>query len=123
MSQEKYTEAILKRFGMSDCKPSSTPFVNGTSLVKANDEEHRRFLQRDFPYSQAVGSLLYLAQTTRPDLCWLVSKLSQFLDKPGTTHATALKHVLRNLKGRESYCLMYEPSDGKLSGFRFSDSD
>ena len=46
MSQEKYTEAILKWFGMSDCNPASTPFYNGTSLVKANDEEHRRFSPR-----------------------------------------------------------------------------
>ena len=109
MNQEKFTEAILKRFGMSDCNPASTPFDNGTSLLKANDEEHRRFLQRDFPYRQAVGSLLYLAQTTRPDLCWSVSKLSQFLDKPGTTHFTALRHVLRYLKGTKSYFLMLEP--------------
>ena len=121
MSQEKYAEAILKRFGMFDCNPAPTPFHTGTSLEKPSEEEHTKFSQQNFPYRQAVGSLLYLAQTTRPDLCWSVSKLSQFLDKPGITHVTAIKHVLRYLKGTKSYCLMYKPSDGKLSAF--SDSD
>ena len=121
MSQERYIDAILQRFNMFECKPAPTPVDAGTILRKATDDEHMQFVEQNFPYRQAVGSLVYLAQTTRPDICWSVSKLSQFLDRPGSMHVTAIKHVLRYLKGTKTYSLTFKPSDQKLTGYVDSD--
>ena len=96
MSQKRYTEEILKRFGMSDCKPVQTPADKNVNLVKSNYNT-----VNEFPYRQLVGSLIYL-NATRPDISWIVSKLSQFLDNPSPSHVTAAKRVLRYLKGTES---------------------
>ena len=46
-----------------------------------------------------MGSLLYLATTTRPDLCHAVSQLSRFMDKPSVKHMNAAKVVLKYLRG------------------------
>lgn len=111
MSQKRYTEEILKRFGMSDCKPVQTPADKNVNLVKSNYNT-----VNEFPYRQLVGSLIYL-NATRPDISWIVSKLSQFLDNPSPSHVTAAKRVLRYLKGTLEYSLMFSPTDGELTGF------
>jgi len=76
---------------MSNCKPRATPeqkleFGNETPC------DSRR-------YREAVASLVYTMTCTRRDICWVVSRLSQFLSSPLQEHWTAVKHVLRYLKG------------------------
>jgi hypothetical protein len=46
-------------------------------------------------YSQIVGSLMYLAGATRPDISFVVSKLSRFMSNPGTDHWHALESACR----------------------------
>ena len=50
------------------------------------------------PYSEAVGSLLYLARGTRPDIAYSVAFLSRFVANPGRAHWQAVKHLFRLLK-------------------------
>eukprot|EP00253_Pinus_taeda_P018303 PITA_18303 len=72
-------------------------------------------------YRQLVGSLNYLT-TTRPDIAYSVSILSQFMAKPSGHHWNVAKKVLRYLKGKVNLSIMYtDESDVVLTGF--SDSD
>uniref|UniRef100_G3N717 Scavenger receptor class B member 1 n=1 Tax=Gasterosteus aculeatus TaxID=69293 RepID=G3N717_GASAC len=50
-------------------------------------------------YREAVGSLIYLTVCTRPDLSFVVSRLSQFFAEPTEEQWITVKHVLRYLKG------------------------
>jgi hypothetical protein len=59
---------------------------------KATPEDTRR-------YSSLIGSLLYAANTTRPDIAYAVSVLSQYLMNPSDDHWRAAKRLLRYLKG------------------------
>lgn len=47
-------------------------------------------------YRQLIGSLVYLVNT-RPDICYVVSALSQFMNEPRHIHLVAAKHILRYL--------------------------
>jgi Reverse transcriptase (RNA-dependent DNA polymerase) len=76
MSQEPMIEDILQRFQMTDAKPANTPMEEGLDL---NDPEG---VETDKPYRSLVGSLMYLATCTRPDIAYAVSKLSRYLSKP-----------------------------------------
>ena len=59
---------------------------------------------------------------TRPDICWIVTKLSQYLSRPLKCHWVAAKHVLRYLKGTLDYELCYKKcNDFALIGY--SDAD
>jgi hypothetical protein len=49
-------------------------------------------------YSQIIGSLLYLAGATRPDISFAINKLSRFTSNPGSDHWCALEHVMRYLE-------------------------
>ena len=44
----------------------------------------------------------------RPDICFAVNRLSQFLMDPIHVHLIATKHILRYLKGTVDYGLKYE---------------
>jgi hypothetical protein len=50
-------------------------------------------------FQHMVGSLLYAAITTRPDIAHAVQALSQFNTNPGPVHLTAVKRVFRYLCG------------------------
>ena len=99
MSQSKYVQHLLERFSMSECKPVSTPINVGEKLCKemCPKDENERLEAEKLPYQGLVGSLMYLAVSTRPDIAHAVSVLSQFNINYGTAHWTAAKRVLRYL--------------------------
>ena len=69
-------------------------------------------------YRQLVGSLIYQT-TTRPNLAYSVSVLSQFMSKPLESHWVAAKSVLRYLSGTSNYGILYtNTSDVILTVFQ-----
>ena len=88
IGQPLYINHLLKKFGMQDCKAVGTPVDVSTKLVKAtnNDEIIDQQL-----YQSAIGSLLYLSVSTRPDITYAVSTLARFSSEPTKQHWTAVK--------------------------------
>ena len=81
-------------------------------------EGKNRIIARDqLRYSQIIGSLMYLASATRPDISFVVCKLSQFVLNPGGDHWHALERVLRYLKGTMSYGINYTGYPRVLEGY------
>jgi hypothetical protein len=68
-------------------------------------------------YSQIIGSLMYLASATRPDISFAVSKLSQFVSNPGDVHWQALEKVLCYLSCTASYGVHYSGYPRVLEGY------
>jgi hypothetical protein len=78
LSQGKYTIEILKKFGMLNLKPMATPMVTNTKkLIMSSSNSDKIDLNL---YKQLIGSLMYLINT-RPDICYVVSSLSQFMSQ------------------------------------------
>ena len=72
-------------------------------------------------YRQLIGSLMYLMHM-RPDICYTVNALSQFMSDPKHIHWVATKHVLRYVQGTITYGLRYTSSSGLLlAGYVDSD--
>ncbi len=99
-----------------DTKPSPTPYDPSVTLQK-NKKEPRDQLR----YSQIIGSLMYLASVTRPDISFAVSKMSRFMSNPGIDRWHALERVMRYLRGTMSYRIHYSGHPAVLEGY--SDSD
>jgi len=117
LGQGKYAADILRRFRMEDCRPMSTPMITNWKQLHASEGK----LVDPTLYRQLIGSLMYLVNT-RPDLCFAVNTLSQFMVEPKSVHWSAGKHVLRYLAGTVDYGLDYRRSDGVgLVGFTDSD--
>ena len=64
---------------------------------------------KSVPYLAAVGALMYLATSTRPDIAYTVGCLARFNSNPGIAHWHAVKHLLRYLKGTANYSITYAP--------------
>ena len=103
LSQRKYT---VKIFEMMDCKYMHTPMMN---LKKMNEASSDSDEIDPHVYRQLIGSLMYLVKT-RPDICYAVNVLSQFMSQPRQRHSIAAKHVLRYLRGTIGYGLRYASS-------------
>ena len=116
LTQSHYVEKVLSRFGYSDYKPVSTPYDASLILRK-----NKRIMRDQLRYSQIIGSLMYLASATRPDISFAVSKLSRFVSNPGDDHWKALERVMRYLKGTMNYGIHYTGYPRVLEGY--SDSN
>ena len=64
---------------------------------------------------------MYLTNT-KPDICFVVNTLSQYLVEPRRVHPVAAKHVMRNLKGTIDFGLYYVGDlDYRLYGYTDAD--
>ena len=110
LSQRQYVLEMLERFNMSQCNPVTTPMLPGLRLSAADapQSEAEREKMRSVPYGNAVGALLYLATTTRPDISFAVSCLCRFIANPGPKHWKAVQHLFRYLQGTKDLKLVYQ---------------
>ncbi len=114
LCQAAYTRKILEKFRMSDAKTASIPAENYSLEPSA--------LSENYPYREAVGSLMYLAVGTRPDISFAVGRASRFLSQPKESDVVAVKRIFRYLRGTINYGIVYEQS-AKFDLECFSDSD
>ncbi|KRZ07267.1 Retrovirus-related Pol polyprotein from transposon TNT 1-94 [Trichinella pseudospiralis] len=123
MSQQKYIMDILERFRMKNSKPVETPIdaSNKLSAETYPKAETEKVEMQNMPYRSLVGSLMYLSVSTRPDIAFAVSLLSQLSENYGNQHWAASKRVLPYLKKAASYGLRFQRNSGTLMGF--SDAD
>ena len=101
--QSPYIRSVIEKFGMSNCTPCNTPLiVNAGRLLyrekKALSDSERNHMQ-SVPYQEAVGSLIYISITTRPDIAAAVGIVGQFVSNPGLVHWKAVKRIFRYLQG------------------------
>lgn len=125
LSQRAYAERVLHRFQMSDCNPAKTPLQPGTNLSKADmpTTDAEREEMKNVPYREALGSIMYLAVATRPDLAYAVQMLSRGASNPGRVHWNHMKHVLRYIKGTLDHGITYHGNNPEaLTPAAYSDS-
>ena len=102
---------------MIDCKDMTTSMT--TSLYLLIDDASEAVAST--LYRQIIGSLMYLTNT-RPNICFVVNTLSQYMVYPKQIHLIREKHVMRYLKGTLDYGIIYT-SDSEFSLHGFTDSD
>jgi hypothetical protein len=77
---------------------------------------------RVVPYREAVGCLLWLSTSTRPDITFAVHQVARCVSNPTPAAWTAVKRIFRYLQGSKDHGLLFKCSpDLQLSGF--SDTD
>jgi hypothetical protein len=92
LSQTKYSQDLLKRFGMKDAKPTKTPM--GTDGHVDLNKGGKSVDQK--AYRSMIGSLFYLC-ASRPDIMISVCMCARFQSDPKECHLVAVKQILRYL--------------------------
>lgn len=117
ISQERYSNDILKRLRMYVSKPTPKPIAIGLKLRK-EDCNNSVFPTR---YKSLVRSLMYLT-ITRPDIMHAVSPISRFMENLKDTHWQVGKRILRHVNDTKGYGIMYNVvSDFRLISYIDSD--
>ncbi|CAA0841034.1 cysteine-rich RLK (RECEPTOR-like protein kinase) 8, partial [Striga hermonthica] len=117
LNQSSYIKSILKKAGMTNCKPLSTPMVSTPCLSKHQGQP----IENGTLYRQLIGALQY-ATITRPEITFTVNKCSQYMQNPLDTHWKALKRLLRYLSGTLHLGLHISKSPS-LQLMAYADSD
>jgi hypothetical protein len=94
---------------MMDRKSMSNTMI--TNLKKMHDSDTGSDLVDPTMYRQLIGSLMYMIHT-RPDICYAVIAMSQFMTEERQRHSVEAKHILRYLIGTITYGLRYTSSGG-----------
>ena len=125
LSQRQYIVDMLDKYGLSNANPVSTPMDPGSKLSTsmAPQSEDDVIFMKSVPYINAVGSLMYLAITSCPDIAYSVGVLARFNSNPGPLHWKAVKHLLRYCKGTMDLKLVYGPGNSDELFTTYSDAD
>ena len=106
LSQKSYIDKIST---LIECQPRRCDTPMSTEELLPSDETATPRSVRK--YQVKVGSLLYAATTTRPDIAFAVSRLARFLHNPSTQHHRAADRVLAYLKHRSTLALQMGGGD------------
>ncbi|GAA0165602.1 transmembrane signal receptor [Lithospermum erythrorhizon] len=121
LNQSAYVQKILSKFSMSDAKSVNVPLASHFVLSKDQSLKTETEINdmKNVPYSNTIGSVMYLMVSTRPDIAYAVSCLSRYMSNPGMPHWNALKWLLRYLKSTVDVGLSFSRyHDGiKLVGY------
>ena len=117
LSQKRCILDLLKRNHMLDAKLVRSPMATSTILSIFDGEP----LDDPMPFWSTVGALQYLA-ITRPDIAFVVNKLSQFMHCPNSLHWQSVKRLLRYLKHTIHFGLqIHKSSNFSLQAFTNAD--
>jgi hypothetical protein len=105
LNQNKHITTAITKYGVEEACTIHSPLEPNIKLDNPYCEDH---LLSDFHkkhYQSIVGSLMFIAMGTRPDISHAISMLSSFNSRLTSTHLTVAKRVLRYLKTTRHLCL------------------
>ena len=117
ISQRKYALDILEETGLIDCKPADTTMDPNVKLLPDQGEPY----SDPWRYRRLVGKLNYLT-LARPDISFLVSVVSQFLNSPSDSHWNAVVRILKYIKRAPGKGLVFTDR-GHTNIVGYSDAD
>lgn len=119
VSQPKYTQKILTRFNFEECNPVATPIDKGM-VTDPDNFVNDAPVPVNTPYREAIGSLLYLATISRPDISYAVNFLSRHCCKPMQSDWKMVKRLFQYLKGTAKFGIHF---NGARKMEAYTDSD
>jgi hypothetical protein len=118
LGQKAFITTILKRFNMQNAYGASTPMDPNVKLDLAEDRGEKE-LKDIKGYQAIVGTLMYAALATQPDISFAVAALCRYNSHPFTSHLTAANRVLQYLKSTADFPLHFSStgSNDQLTGY------
>ena len=106
--QKGLIKKIIETTKMTSCNPNHTPAMQ---VALGSDPEGAEWKNEDWNYASVVGMLLCVSNNTRPDIAFAVSQVARFTSNPKVSHASAIKSIVRYLKGTIDKGLVFTVND------------
>lgn len=119
INQQDKIESLCEDMNMTDCKGANIP-VADDNLLDCNTENSCSKNDATV-YRSAVGTLLHIANMTRPDIQYAVNRLCRYVRNPSVNAVKSLKHLVRYISRTKSAALFF-PRQGKPDLTASSDS-
>lgn len=94
LNQKGKITKILEEYGLLEPKPAATPME--TNFLNSRSDDSAK-IPNNNKYRKAIGSLLYIATVSRPDIATAVGILCRRVEKPTKRDWEAVKRVMRYL--------------------------
>lgn len=113
LNQRKYALEVISNAGLSEAKPASTPLKANIKLTSVAYDDHLGNMIEDpllkdiSAYRRLVRKLIYLT-IIRPDICFDVQLLSQFMQQRKNSHWDVALRIVRYLKHSHGLGVFYE---------------
>lgn len=108
LDQEAYVDRIVEKFNMTESGIQKVPISTTNEIRQQNAEKVEQSTEmKAIPYLPLIGSVLYAALTTRPDIAFAVNMCTRVAKNPNMAHWRCLKRVLKYLKGTRSARLVF----------------
>ncbi|RFU24805.1 hypothetical protein B7463_g11533, partial [Scytalidium lignicola] len=122
IDQEQYLTIVLNRFGITarKHKTKKIPTADYESLQPATDDDTHINVKE---YQQGIKSILFAMIFTRPDIAFVIGKLSQFISNPVEHHGHTLKNLMWYLRSTIKLRLQYNPGRVYKHFVIYSDAD
>ena len=122
LRQTTYLKKVLSRFNMLDSRPISTPMDQGAgnTLMPSEDQADKDTITW---YQSVVGSLMWPAMHTRPDIAYSVGVLSRYCSNPSPLHCKYLQRIMRYVAGTLDLGLVFKRHDTEDDIVGYSDAD
>jgi hypothetical protein len=127
VDQTQYATDVVKRFSRllstkKDKYPKAVPFYRDLKLTRTERMSKGQMkYAKNFPFQEVMGSLLYLAINTRPDIAYAVSVLCRFNNNPTFSACRGAVRLLYYIRRTLDYGIQY--SGDQLYPEGWSDSD
>jgi len=118
--QSDYIEKILAKYNMSNAKAATIPADPHTILHPYEGEETPN---NYVPFREAVGSLMFIATISRPDIAYITNQLSRYMNKYTNSHWQAAKRVFKYLTNTVHLGIEYKFGGNKSQLIGYSDAD
>lgn len=108
LSQEKYIVDLIDKYSVVEDRSAVTPWPSSSTDLSFDDSpssDAEIAAMKDKPYRSLVGSLLWLAVISRPDIMVRLLRLAKFQSNPGPKHWDALLYVLTYVANTRSLAL------------------
>ena len=118
--QDGYIDKLGVKFGMDQSMRMATPLI---SSYHPQPFEGQATIQQISEMQEKVGSILYAAVVSRPDVSFAASQLSQFTMNPSSDHLRYANRVLSYLQTTKYYAIEFSGSVDKTTEVETGDDE
>jgi hypothetical protein len=120
LTQRGFLQRLLQKFNKQNLKPHFVPSILGDKLIANTSNASTSQINQ---FQQEIGSLIYLAINTRPDITQRVFQLARFMSNPSKCHFRNLDYLWGYLNNSINYGLYYSINSAPLDLIGYSDAD
>lgn len=108
-NQKDKNKAICESLGINNFRGATTPISDDSLLDR--DTKNLCSTSDTVQHRSIVGSLLHIANMTRPDIQYAVNRLCRYVRNPSQNAMLSLKHLVRYISRTKSATLLFSKAD------------